>query len=208
MSLRAEGEAISSFGIAASLSLLAMTTFMNYLKKIRLYSGYLFFLFLLFLAEPTVLSYWVGLFVILFGEVIRIWAAGYIVKDELLIKNGPYQLVRNPLYLGSFLIGLGAVIIGRSPWFLLAFALIFLSTYLPAILKEKKFLAKKFADDYPDYQKTVPSFFPKFRVLKKNLLSEALSRGGFSWKRVKKNKEFHTWFALFLILMILGLKIK
>jgi len=177
---------------------------MKYLKKIRLYTGYLFGLFILLLAKPTVLSYGIGLFVVLLGEVIRTWAAGYLVKDELLVKDGPYRLVRNPLYLGSFLIGLGAVIIGHSLLLLFAFILLFLGAYLPTIFREEKFLAQKFTADYSDYQKTVPSFFP-FKLYP-HLLSFP-SELKFSWQRVKKNREFYTWIVLFLILIILGLKI-
>ena len=193
---------------------------MKYLKKIRLYTGYLFFLFVLFLAKPVILSYWIGLFIVLSGEAIRTWAAGCIEKDKNLAKTGPYRLVRNPLYLGSFFIGLGVAIISCSSSFLLAFVLLFLSVYLPTIFREEKFLAEKFTDDYLNYQKDVPPFFPL--KLHPHLppppipSSLILSPGGrgregeggrtFSWKRVRRNKEFHTWIAVFVILLILGLK--
>ncbi len=189
---------------------------MKYLKKIRLYTGYLFGLLILFVAKPTILSYWIGFVVVLLGEAIRTWAAGYIEKDETLVKNGPYRLVRNPLYLGSFLIGLGAVIIGHSLWFLLAFILLFLGTYLPTIFREERFLAQKFTTAYLNYQKIVPSFFP-FKLhlrLPPPPWRGRIKEGGdfpselnFSWKRAKRNKEFHTWLALLLVLMILGLKV-
>ena len=178
---------------------------MKHFKKIRLYTGYLLGLFVLFVAKPTVLSYGIGFVVVLLGEAIRTWAAGYIEKDKTLTRDGPYRLVRNPLYLGSFLIGLGAVIISHSPWLLLAFALLFLSTYLPTILREEKFLAQKFPADYLEYKKDIPSFFPSLKlILRKQNFSSELK---FSWQRVKKNKEFHTGIALFLILIILGLKL-
>ncbi|MCK4244029.1 MAG: isoprenylcysteine carboxylmethyltransferase family protein [Candidatus Omnitrophica bacterium] len=178
----------------------------NLNKKIRLYIGYLFGLFILLVAKPTILSYWIGFAVVLLGEVIRTWAAGYLVKDKLLVKNGPYRLIRNPLYLGSFLIGLGAVIIGHSLLLLSAFILLFLGAYLPTIFREEKFLAQKFAADYLNYQKTIPSFFPFIgSILRKRNFPSELK---FSWQRVKKNREFHTWIVLFLILIILGLKLK
>ena len=175
---------------------------MKHFKKIRLYTGYLFFLFVLFLAKPTILSYWIGLFIVLSGEAIRTWAAGCIEKDKNLAKNGPYRLVRNPLYLGSFFIGMGVAIISCSSSFLLAFVLLFLSVYLPTIFREEKFLAEKFTDDYLNYQKTVSPFFP----LKLHSHLSSSIKSTFSWQRVKKNREFHTWLALFVILLILGLK--
>ena len=177
---------------------------MKYLTKIRLYTGYLFFLFILFLAKPVILSYWIGLFIVLSGEAIRTWAAGCIEKDKTLAKSGPYRLVRSPLYLGSFFIGLGVAIISCSPSFLLIFILLFLSVYLPTIFREEKFLAEKFTDDYLNYQKTVPPFFPLLPPPLRGRMEEGAT---FSWKRAKRNKELHTWIALFIILIILGLKI-
>ena len=184
--------------------------FMKHFKKIRLYTGYLFFLSILFLAKPVILSYWIGLFVVLSGEFIRTWAAGCIEKDKILTKNGPYRLVRNPLYLGSFFIGLGVSVISCSSSFLLVFLLLFLSVYLPTIFWEEKFLAEKFTDDYLNYQKTVSPLFPlKFHPHHiPPPLWGRMEEGGrtFSWQRVKKNREFQTWLALFIILVILGLK--
>ena len=43
------------------------------------------------------------------GLLVRGWAAGSIDKDQELTTSGPYAYLRNPLYLGTFLIGTGAV---------------------------------------------------------------------------------------------------
>jgi len=147
--------------------------------------------------------FWIGFFIVLSGETIRTWAAGCIEKNKTLAKNGPYRLVRNPLYLGSFFIGLGVAIISCSSSFLLAFVLLFLSVYLPTIFREEKFLAEKFTDDYLNYQKTVSPLFPL--KLHPDLFPPI--KLTFSWQRAMRNKELRTWLALFLILMILGLKI-
>src|SRR5207244_11091186 len=63
----------------------------------------LFFL----LARPRSLTLIVGAVVALPGLALRAWAVGYLRKNEALATDGPYAYTRNPLYLGSFLIGLG-----------------------------------------------------------------------------------------------------
>src|SRR5437868_6508959 len=43
----------------------------------------------------------IGVVLVLFGLVLRSWAAGILQKDFLLTTSGPYRLIRNPLYIGS-----------------------------------------------------------------------------------------------------------
>jgi protein-S-isoprenylcysteine O-methyltransferase Ste14 len=55
-----------------------------------------------------------GFALILLGQIIRVSARGYKAEHSqdswALIQGGPYQVVRNPMYLGIFLIGLGVVL--------------------------------------------------------------------------------------------------
>ena len=55
-----------------------------------------------------------GFSLILLGQIIRVSARGYKAEhsreSQALIQAGPYQVVRNPMYLGIFLIGLGVVL--------------------------------------------------------------------------------------------------
>ena len=46
------------------------------------------------------------------GLAVRAWAAGVIKKDQELTTSGPYAFTRNPLYLGSLLLGSGGVLAG------------------------------------------------------------------------------------------------
>jgi len=49
-----------------------------------------------------------------FGCAIGLWvrarAAGHLHKQEILTVTGPYAFTRNPLYLGSFILMIGAAI--------------------------------------------------------------------------------------------------
>ena len=114
----------------------------------------------------------VGIFLILEGTVARMAARGhkkvFSEKSTELVTTGPYQLVRNPMYLGSFLIGLGFVLILWPWWSVPFFIAIFLSRFNRQMDKEEKFLTKTFGQEYEDYCRKVPRFFPSFQNLDVN----------------------------------------
>jgi len=104
----------------------------------------------------------IGLTFVLFGLYIRISARGYKSEKHLectcLLKEGPYAFVRNPMYLASFLIGLGAVILLLDYWMIPVYMAFFALWYWPQIHNEEKWLIKKFGQEYSDYCKTTPCF--------------------------------------------------
>ncbi|MDO8602371.1 MAG: isoprenylcysteine carboxylmethyltransferase family protein, partial [Candidatus Omnitrophota bacterium] len=97
----------------------------------------------------------IGMGLIFFGFLFRIAARGH--KEEkssngnALVKDGPYAIIRNPMYLGTFLIGMGVVMMLLNLWFLLLFAVIFLLIYIPQMKKEETVLLKKFGREYEEY---------------------------------------------------------
>src|SRR5574341_1802631 len=90
------------------------------------------------LAEPTAVSLAVGSVISLLGEALRTWASGYIFKGKRLARYGPYTHTRHPLYMGSFLMGLGACVMGMSPVFLVLYVVLFTLAYLPLIRSEEE----------------------------------------------------------------------
>jgi protein-S-isoprenylcysteine O-methyltransferase Ste14 len=115
------------------------------------------------LARPRLTSLVIGGTVSLLGLAIRAWASGHIRKNAALATSGPYAHTRNPLYLGSFLLGLGFTI-GSGRWVLgLLFAALFLGIYLPVMRVESLTLAEVFGDSYQRYAREVPLFFPRLR---------------------------------------------
>lgn len=105
-----------------------------------------------------------GFALIFLGQIIRVSARGYKAEhsgqSQLLIHGGPYQVVRNPMYLGIFLIGLGVVLAVFRWWVVVIFILIFAVRYLLLIYKEEKKLLKIFPDAYKEYCRRVPRIFP------------------------------------------------
>ena len=98
------------------------------------------------------------------GESIRIWAAGHLRKEEILTTGGPYRFVRNPLYIGSFLIAIGFSLVSGSIWVWIIVLVYFLMVYVPVVRYEEKILREKFPE-YTEYASRVPRFFPTFRAI-------------------------------------------
>jgi protein-S-isoprenylcysteine O-methyltransferase Ste14 len=115
----------------------------------------------LFFARPRPSTLLAGAVVSVVGLLLRAWAAGHIRKNDALAVSGPYAYTRNPLYLGSFLLGLGFTI-GAGQWVLgLLFAVLFLGIYLPVMRVESGTLEQLFGDDFQRYARAVPLFFPR-----------------------------------------------
>jgi hypothetical protein len=129
---------------------------------------------------------------------LRAWAAGCVEKDASLATSGPYGLTRNPLYLGSALIGAGFAIAGRSLIMAIAFAALLIFIYVPVMRREERFLQAKFGEIYPRYAREVPLFFPRFGA--------SASRGVFSWARYKRNREYEAALGFVAGIAVLTLK--
>ena len=108
----------------------------------------------------------VGTGILLSGFLFRISARGY--KEDntegghKLVMGGPYALIRNPMYFGTFLIGTGIILIILNWWTFPIFLAIYLFIYVPQIRREKKVLTDAFGSQYTDYCKKVPACFPGF----------------------------------------------
>jgi protein-S-isoprenylcysteine O-methyltransferase Ste14 len=103
----------------------------------------------------------VGGAVSVIGLLIRAWAAGHIRKNDALATSGPYAHTRNPLYLGSFLLGLGFTIAAARWELALVFIALFLGIYLPVMRVEASTLAGLFGESYVGYARAVPLFLPR-----------------------------------------------
>jgi len=117
-------------------------------------------LFLVF-ARPRPATLIIGGAIGVLGLLLRAWAAGHIRKNDALATTGPYAYVRNPLYVGSFLIGLGFTVAAASLGLGILFAVLFLSIYLPVMRVEAATLIDIFGDSYREYARQVPLFLPR-----------------------------------------------
>jgi len=152
------------------------------IQRLRVPLGFVIAAAVLYLARPTGSLLLIGLPIALCGAVLRALAAGVIRKDAMLTTSGPYAWTRNPLYLGSFLLGLGFAVMSGN-W--IAAALIILPSFIvyPNVIRnEEAHLARLFPEQFREYCAAVPRFFPRFRPVAK----------AFSMKQYLANREYQT----------------
>lgn len=130
--------------------------------------GFLFAIVFMIFARPGVATLIGGAVVSIIGVLIRAWASGHIRKNQDLAVSGPYSYTRNPLYLGSFLLGVGFTIASGVWWLAIGFIVLFLGIYLPVMRVEAEDLTQIFGPDFEEYKSAVPLFFPRFTAWKKS----------------------------------------
>lgn len=138
-----------------------MTEYSRIARRIRVPLGFVFALLYLWLAKPSFRFLLSSLLLIVPGLLIRALASGHVRKNEALATSGPYAYTRNPLYLGSLLIGIGFAVAARSWWVAVMLVVMFFAIYLPVILDEEAFLHQKFPE-FDGYARRVPRMFPRF----------------------------------------------
>ena len=129
-------------------------------RRIRVPLGFAFAVLYFWLAKPTWRFIALGAILIVPGLVIRALASGHVRKNEALATSGPYAYTRNPLYLGSLLMGVGFAVAARSWWVGVVLVAMFFAIYLPVIGDEEKFLRQKFPE-FEEYARRVPRIFPR-----------------------------------------------
>ena len=114
-----------------------------------------------------------GSLLIALGEWLRIWAVGYaggstrtrtLGAARDLVTTGPYAHVRNPLYLGNFVLSIGVCVFANVYWMIAVLVIGFLIQYTPIIHSEETYLLDVCGDRYRTYCATVPRFIPHLRL--------------------------------------------
>lgn len=132
------------------------------IQRFRVPLGFLFAAVFLYFARPQFWTLIIGGSVAFIGILIRAWASGHIQKNRELAVSGPYAYTRNPLYFGSFILGVGFTVASGVWWLALVFIALFLGIYLPVMRVETKELTIVFGEKFTEYAKRVPLFFPWF----------------------------------------------
>lgn len=129
-------------------------------RRIRVPLGFVFAVLYFWLARPTWRFLALGAVAVVPGLLIRALASGHVRKNEALATSGPYAYTRNPLYLGSLLIGVGFAVAARSWWVGAVLVVMFFAIYLPVIRGEEVFLRERFPE-FDEYARRVPRMFPR-----------------------------------------------
>ena len=162
--------------------------------------GFLLGVAYLLLSRPTVKLLIAGGAVAALGLALRTFAAGHLAKNQRLATSGPYAYTRNPLYLGSALMGAGFAVAGGNWILALACLVLFAAIYWPVIRREEEYLRREFGEVYDLYAQQVPLFLPRFRR----------PAGGekFQWKQYRKNREYEAFLGYLAMMIFLAFKIR
>lgn len=150
-----------------------------------------------------------GILLVALGQAIRIWAVrhiGTISRTRAnrygpLISDGPYALVRNPLYIGNLLLWIGFVVWAGLLWMLPVAVIIFVLEYVAITGFEASLLTEKYPRDYAAYASHVPAWIPRLS----NLREALATRGSHPWREVFFS-ERGTLIAVFVMTILLILK--
>ena len=143
------------------------------------------------------------------GLLVRVFTIGYTPKHtsgrnikgqvaKVLNTTGLYSIIRNPLYLGNYLMWLSIAMLTKNIWFVSLFSLAFWIYYERIVYAEEYFLRNKFGDIYLNWTKITPPFLPTHVRYKKPEIS-------FSWKKVfrmEKTGLFVLFFVFFMFDLI------
>jgi len=101
------------------------------------------------------------------GALVRLYASGYITKNQELATVGPYSLVRHPLYTGNLLL-LAGFTLASGLWWAAVLSVLFWWFYYPtAIEYEDRKLRRIFGQPCEDWQRATPAVIPAGLVPKR-----------------------------------------
>ena len=108
----------------------------------------------------------------LVGQAVRFFTVGFVPRGtsgrntrgqvaETLNTTGMYAVVRNPIYLGNFIIWFGLSLFMKSVWFTTVIVLFFTIFYERIIFREEAFLRQKFGDAFMEWADATPVIMPR-----------------------------------------------
>jgi protein-S-isoprenylcysteine O-methyltransferase Ste14 len=117
----------------------------------------------------TPVNWAIGGALIVLGEAVRlagVAAAGTVTRRrsrnvQRLVTYGIFGWVRNPLYVGNFLIWMGFVVISGVLWFLPIAVFVFAIEYSLIVRYEEGVLESIFGQEYVDYKTKVPRWWAR-----------------------------------------------
>jgi protein-S-isoprenylcysteine O-methyltransferase Ste14 len=143
-----------------------------------------------------------GYFLILQGVLFRMSARGHkqahSKKGTGLVTSGLYGAVRNPMYLGSFMIGAGFVLLVWPWWTLPIYATAFYLRFNRQMVKEEDHLKEIFKEGYLNYSRSVSRIWPYW----KSLITLSM-RDAFVWSELWSTKEKHLLWILTVMAVVL-----
>ena len=143
-------------------------------------------------AEPVEYLLYPGIVLAVIGMLIRLHASGFVLKNKELAREGPYAMMRHPLYTGNIALVVGFALAG-STWWALPLSLIFFWFYYPpAIEYEDRKLRGIFGEAWNVWATQTPALVPRLSRFPKAL------KGGWSFSRSTRNNG-----EIFIVIFVL-----
>ena len=185
----------------------------NLFFKSRSFTPIPILLMMLYFARPNSPYFFLGIVLIVIGEIIRLRSVSFAggetrtmnVGASSICKSGPYSIVRNPLYIGNMMIYVGFAFVAGSVYgviiSIISFVYFFIQ-YSLIISLEEEALEEKFGDEYITYKKLVPSIIPRINNTFRNYdtIPSSLAKTIKTEKRTLQN--------ILLVSLLLFLRIK
>lgn len=134
---------------------------------------------------------WWGIWISLEGQLIQLWCFACLEKERVLTIRGPYQICRNPMYLGRYLLILGFIAVTGSVLAMAGFTIVYWFYMVNRVKREEPVLEKIFGEPYREYCRDVNRFLPGFKRLDGNFWF-------FNWKILLSNNGLWNLLATIL----------
>ena len=133
---------------------------------------------------------WAALFLVTAGVFIRVYSSVYIGgrKNETVVADGPFSIVRNPLYVGSFIAVAGIGLETRSIILGLLLVGMFLLYYPFVVRREERYLERTFGQAYRNYRLRTPRWIPDLSLWRTE--SETVCRPRFVLRALLEGSVF------------------
>jgi protein-S-isoprenylcysteine O-methyltransferase Ste14 len=107
---------------------------------------------------------WVGFGLLVVAALGRVWCLSYIagMKNEVMVTEGPYSVVRNPLYVFNFIGAVGFGFAVENPVLAALLATAFAVFYPSVIRQEEEALTQAFGERFARYCDATPRWFPRW----------------------------------------------
>ena len=145
---------------------------------------------------------WIGYILVIVGAFGRVFCSAFIggKKNDVVVRDGPFSIVRNPLYVFSFIAVVGIGMESKMLTVLVLLVLIYVIYYPIVVAKEEAFLKHKFGEPYDVYVKEVPRWIPNFKLYAEPEVFE--SRPKFIRRTAMDAAIFFLPFPLFILISV------
>ncbi len=130
-------------------------------RRYRQLVGIVFVVLVTCFGRPLEVPFFLGGALALLGMAVRMWASGFVLKNEVLATTGPYAYARHPLYVGNVLICAGFVL-ASGLWWSAPLALLVLGFFYPqTIHDEDRKLQRLFPEQWDRWASEVRALWPR-----------------------------------------------